>query len=163
MDQSEIRRTVESDIQLAFQGVILGAGISLRQAQAADRDAPSAPPAPGEIVDDWSKVSMDELERDCTAHLDAAGFLYYIPALMLSVLKDYDSASMRVIGTLSDLYPKKDHGWEYDMHRYSLLNHSQRTAIARFLAALPDLVELNLEDQKIVSRALRNYWGQYLT
>jgi hypothetical protein len=163
MNQSEIRRTVESDIQLAFQDVILGTDISLRQAQAADRDAPSAPPAPGEIVDDWSKVSMDELERDCTAHLDAAGFLYYIPALMLSVLKHYDSASMRVIGTLSGLYPKKDHGWEYHMHRYSLLNHSQRTAIARFLAALPDLVELSLADQKIVSRALRNYWGQYLT
>jgi hypothetical protein len=48
------------------------------------------------------------------------------------------------------------------MQRYSLLNHAQRTAIARFLAALPKLVELDFQDQKIVPRALRNYWGQYL-
>ncbi len=81
---------------------------------------------------------------------------------MLSVLNRYESASMRVIGTLSSLYPKKDDGWEYHMHRYSLLNQAQKTAIARFLAALPKLIELDLADQKIVSRALRNYWAQYL-
>jgi hypothetical protein len=33
----------------------------------------------------------------------------------------------------------------------------------RFLAALPKLVELDFQDQKIVPpRALRNYWGEYL-
>jgi len=84
-----------------------------------------------------SQVPLDELERDCIAHLDAGGFRYYIPALMLSVLKHYDSASMRVIGTLNSLYPKKDHSWEYQMLRYSLLNHAQKTAIARFLEAVP--------------------------
>lgn len=162
MNQLEIRRTVESDIQIAFRGVTLGAGISLRQAQLAERNAPSASLAPGEIVDDWSRVPLDELGRNCTAYLDASGFRYYIPALMLSVLNHYDSASMRVIGTLSSIYPKKDDGWEYHMHRYSLLDHAQKTAIARFLAALPKLVDLDLADQTIVSRALRNYWGQYL-
>ena len=70
---------------------------------------------------------------------------------------------MRVIGTLSGVYPKKnDHSWEYAMQRYSLLNHAQKAAIARFLVALPDLIELDFEDQKIVPRALRNYWGEYL-
>ena len=68
---------------------------------------------------------------------------------------------MRVIGTLSGLYPKKD-SWEYSMHRYSLLDSAQKTAIARFVAALPELVELGFQDQKIVPRALRNYWGEYL-
>jgi hypothetical protein len=48
------------------------------------------------------------------------------------------------------------------MHRYSLLDPGQKTAIARFLAALPKLVELDAEDQKVVPRALRNYWGEYL-
>jgi hypothetical protein len=168
MNQPEIRRTVESEIQMAFRGVTLGPGMSLRQAQLADRyqdavtKASSASPGPGEIVHDWSKVPLDELERDCTAHLDAAGFRYYIPALMLSVLNHYDSASMRVIGTLGGLYPKKDDGWQYHMRRYSLLNYAQKTAIARFLEALPKLMELDLSDQKIVSRALRNYWGEYL-
>ena len=164
----KIRRAIESEIQMAFRGVTLGLGVSLRQAQLADRsrdavcNANSASLAAGEIVDDWSQVPLDELERDCIAHLDADGFRYYIPALMLSLLKHYDSGSMRVIGTLNGLYPKKDHGWEYHVLRYSLLNHTQKTAIARFLATLPKLVELDFEDHKIVERALRNYWGEYL-
>jgi len=164
----EMRRAVVSEIQMAFRGVTLGQGVSLRRAQVADRsrDAVSNPHsaslAPGEIVDDWSQVPLDELERDGIAYLDAGGFRYYIPALMLSVLKHYDAASMRVIGTLSSLYPKKDPTWEYDMVRYSLLNHQQKTAIAQFLEALPKLVELGSEHQKVVPRALRNYWGEYL-
>src|SRR6266481_1251584 len=64
-------------------------------------------------------------------------FKLVIPALMLSVLNHYESSSMRVIGTLGGLYPKKDNSWEYHMNRYSLLNPTQKAAIARFLAALP--------------------------
>ena len=107
---------------------------------------------------------MGELqsESDGIAHLDALGFRYYIPALMLSVLNQYESSSMRVIGTLGGLYPKKDNSWEYHMNRYSLLNPTQKAAIARFLAALPKLVDLDFEHQKSVPRALRNYWGEYL-
>ena len=164
----QIRHAVEIEIRTAFRGVTLGRGLSLREAQFADRsqdsvwNAHSASLARGEITDDWSQVPLDELESDCIAHLDALGFRYYIPALMLSVLNHYESSSMRVIGTLSGLSPKKDTSWEHMMHRYSLLNPAQKTAIARFLAALPKLVELDFEDQKIVPRALRNYWGEYL-
>jgi hypothetical protein len=39
---------------------------------------------------------------------------------------------------------------------------AQKRAIARFLLALPRLVKLGHEDEKIVPRALRNYWSQYL-
>jgi hypothetical protein len=105
----QIRRAVEIEIRMAFRGVTLGRGMNLRQAQFADRfqdavwNAHSASLAHGEITDDWSQVPLDELERDCIAHLDASGFRYYIPALMLSVLDHYDAASMRVIGTLSGL------------------------------------------------------------
>jgi hypothetical protein len=163
-----VRRAVESEIRKAFRGVTLGKGMSLRQSQLADRayygvgGMDAAPPSHAEITDDWSQVPMDELERCCIAHLDASGFRYYIPALMLSVLNHYDSSSMRVIGTLSGLYPKKDNSWAYSMERYSLLNPVQKTAIARFLEALSQLVELDFQDQKIVPRALRNYWGESL-
>jgi len=160
----QIRSSVEQKIRSAFRGVTLGAGISLRRAQLVD--APSREHADsftqGEIIGDWSQVPLDELERDCVAHLDALGFRYYIPALMLSVLDHHDSSSMRVIGTLTGLYPKKDNTWEYHMHRYSLLDATQKAAIARFLAELPKLVELDSESQKTVERALRNYWGEYL-
>ena len=69
---------------------------------------------------------------------------------------------MRVIGTLTGLYPKKDDSWEYHMNRYSQLSDPQKAAITRFLAELPKLVELDPDDQKIVERALRNYWAKYL-
>jgi hypothetical protein len=159
----QIRSSVEQKIRSAFRGVTLGAGTSLRRAQLVD--APSREYVESstqrEIVGDWSQVPLDELERDCVAHLDALGFRYYIPALMLSVLDHYDSSSMRVIGTLTVLYPKKDNTWEYHMHRYSLLDATQKAAIAQFLAELPKLVELDSESQKTVERALRNYWGEY--
>jgi len=165
---SKIRTAVESDIRTAFRGVTLGSGLSLRRAQSVDSIGAGAQKrssgsfAEPEVTDDWSRVSLDELERDCTAHLDALGFRYYIPALMLSVLAHQESSSMRVIGTLSGLYPKKGNEWEYHMHRYSLLSPVQKGAIARFLAELPKLVELGHEHRKVVERALRNYWGEYL-
>jgi hypothetical protein len=162
-----MRRAVESEIRAAFQGVTLGQGISLRQAQCADvfgqellKGAPASS-APEEI-NDWSRVSMAELENDYTAHLDAGGFRCYIPALMLSVLNRYEPTSMRVIGTLSGLYPKKGNLWEYAMLRYSLLTRAQKAAIGRFLVSLPKLVALDFDDQKTLQRALRNYWSEYL-
>lgn len=171
----QIRGVVENDIRTAFREITLDDGVSLRQAQSADsfsengvpRGFPGPPPvtsagsADAEVIDDWSRVSLDELDRDCIWYLDALGFRYYVPALMLSVLDCYDPSSMRVIGTLGALYPKKDN-WESAMQDYSLLNAAQKAAIARFLAELPKLVELDYEDQQVVKRALRNYWGQFL-
>jgi hypothetical protein len=55
---------------------------------------------------------------------------------------------MRGIGTHSGLYPKQGHSWEYVVYRHPLLNSSQKAAIARFLVALPKLVEFDIEDQR---------------
>jgi hypothetical protein len=84
--------------------------------------------AHGEITDDWPQIATDELESesDGIAHLDAFGFRYYIPALMLSVRNHYESSSMRVVGTLGGLCPKKDNSCEYKMNRYSFLNPAQK-------------------------------------
>jgi hypothetical protein len=43
-----------------------------------------------------------------------------------------------------------------------LLTRAQKSAIAGFLAALPELVELSGEDRRTVPRAIRNYWHQFL-
>src|ERR1035438_849707 len=100
------REAVTDAIQTAFKGVTLGQGISLRQAEMIDRTRDSVTPSEyrallsGEVTNDWSRVPLIELERDYIAHLDARGFRYYVPALMLSVLERYESVSMRVIGTL---------------------------------------------------------------
>jgi hypothetical protein len=157
------RAAVENQIRNAFAEVVLGKGISLRQAQVIDRygegvtDAEFEALPQGEITDSWDKVPFAELERNCIPHLDDEGFRYYLPALMLSLLSNYDSASMRVIGTISRLYPPAV-GPE---RRYTYLTDAQHRAVACFLKALPHLVTLDTEDTTLVSRALRNYWGRF--
>lgn len=159
-------KVLESTIRSAFCGVRLDGGVSLKQAQAIDHYGEGVTDAEfdalplTEEAEDWTQVTLDELERDCIAHLDAKGFRYYIAPLMLALLSHYDSESMRVIGTISALYPKQD-AWPYHMERYSLLSESQKQAIAMFLRALPQLVNLDYEDRQVVPRALRNYWGQF--
>jgi hypothetical protein len=158
------RAAVEAQIRAAFAGVRLGKGVSLRQARAIDRygdgmtDEETVTGA--EITDSWSDVSFIELERDCIAHLDNDGLRYYLPALMLSLLSNYDPGSMRVIGTISALYPK---GPGFPTRSYTFLTDDQHRAVASFLSALPQLVTLDTEDSKCVARALRNYWGQFAT
>ena len=155
---------LEDKIRAAFAGVELGGGISLRQAQVIDRygegvsDQEFEALPKGEITNDWSKVPFDELERACVAHLDAEGLRYYLSALMLSLLSHYDAGSMRVIGTISALDSRDD----YNQRRFALLTEPQRRAIASFLSALPNVVDLWDEHAKVVSRSLQAYWRQYL-
>jgi hypothetical protein len=160
------RDAIERAIRAAFAGIALGAGVSLRQAEALDRrgaltKAAYAALRRDEIVDDWSRLPDAALEDAGVAFLDAAGFRYYIPALMLRLLAAYDGASPRVIATLAALYPKQ--GARADPRvQYALLDEAERRAIARFLAALPDLVPLDHEDATVVSRALRNHWQAFV-
>jgi hypothetical protein len=156
-------------IRTAFRGVCLDGGVSLRQAEVRDNwgrgvteQEYRALPA-GEVTDDWEALPLETLERyPLLAHLDARGFRYYIPAFMASVLECYEASSMRVISTLLALYPKQDERWDYHMEHYSLLTPGQRSAITGFLSALPALAELEAGDGKVVDRALRNYWREYL-
>lgn len=103
-----------------------------------------------------SSATLDS--ADCIAHLDEKGFKYYIPALMLRLLDNYDPTSLMTIGTLNFLYPKK----KSHQYLYSELNEKQYQAIALYLQNLPDLVDLDVTDKTIVSRALRNYWSKFL-
>jgi hypothetical protein len=54
-----------------FAGSRLNGGLSLRQAQLVDnfgaraQTRPSGSFAEPEVTDDWSRVGLDELERDC--------------------------------------------------------------------------------------------------
>jgi hypothetical protein len=158
MDQA----TLAHKIRIAFRGVVLGGGISLRQAQIGDcygdPDESFEHLPPEEPTHDWTRVQLREDNSDCIAHLDAEGLRYYLPALMLSVLANYDAGSMRVIGTIIALDPRK----AGSTHRLEMLNDEQRQAVACFLKALPELVELSLRDAKVVSRSLSAYWKQFL-
>jgi hypothetical protein len=155
---------LENKIRVAFRGVVLGRGVSLRQAQIADcygddvREESFDHLPPEEPKQDWTRIQLREDNSDCIAHLDAEGLRYYLPALMLSVLADYDAGSMRVIGTISALDPRGTYG----DRRLEMLNHEQRQAIACFLRALSELVKLSHADAKVVSRSLSAYWKQFL-
>jgi hypothetical protein len=166
MESAELA-VVQANIRSAFAGVVLGSGVSIRQAVVLDNYGEgctsqefTALPL-GEITDDWERVPDTELERAFVSYFDPQGFRYYIPALALSVLRNYDSGSSRVIGTISSLYPKQQN-WSHCVRKYELMNEWQKFAVALFLSHLPSLVSLNHEDATCVSRALRNYWSQFL-
>lgn len=159
---------VYKEIESAFDSVTLDGGVSLEQTKIIDNffegigesEFNNIPKT--EIIGNWKnipKVLLDEAE--CIAHLDSKGFKYYIPALMLRLIENYNPGSMMSIGTLGSLYPKKDH-FQHHMRLYSMLNDKQSKAIALFLKFLPDLVELYSEDKKVVERAFNNYWSKCL-
>lgn len=161
------RSDVKEAIRRAFRGVVLGDGVSLRQAQIIDRYGEGVTEAEfeatprAEVTNNWEAVSLEELERDCVAHLDAEGFRYYIPAFMLSVMESYEPCSMRVIGTLMSLSPSKSDAG-YHLRQQSCLSREQKGAIALFLKALPHLAELEPEDRKRVERSYARFWDEHL-
>jgi hypothetical protein len=157
------RCVVERQIREAFRGVVLGNGISLCQAQVADRfgegftEEQLSVLLHPEITDDWTQVPFEDLDSDCLAHLDAEGLRYYLAPLMLSVIDRYEPGSMRVLGTIGALDPRD----AYKGSRFARFDNVQRRAIAAFLIALPNLVDLWTEDAKVVARSLDAYWGQF--
>jgi hypothetical protein len=167
IETDEIRTLVAN----AFAGVQLGRGMSLRQAQAVDssrmKPIPRAEYAAlrrGEETEDWTRLPLTELARDCVAHLDAEAFRYYIPAFMLSIIDAYEPGEMRVIGAIGALCPDVKHkgSWSYHMARYKVLTPEQKAAIATFLRVLHSIVDLDHEDKARIERALRNYWHDFL-
>ena len=134
---------METVIWAAFAGVRLGSGMSLGQAQAADTWSEGHTEAEwlalplSEVTDDWASVPKAELERDCTAYLDAEGLRYYLPALMLWLLDHYDDehrlfnegASMALIGTTGALDQRDRHPPGF----LELLTPHQRLAIAVYV------------------------------
>ena len=156
--------SIRALIEKAFAGVRLEEGVSLKEAQAYDvnlegiSDAEFKALAGNEETVDWRAIPLAALDDNpCLPFLDAMGFRYYMPALMLSLIDHYDPSSMRVIGTISLLDPRGR-----DSAVYSIISNKQKHAIATFLKNLPYLVELDHEGGKVVERALRDYWIRYI-
>ncbi|HUF05499.1 MAG TPA: DUF6714 family protein [Aridibacter sp.] len=175
-----LRTKVENRIREAFKGVTLGDGISLHQTvivnnYGRDDDDNEVSDLEWErrrsagVIDNWEKIDFSREPEDddfAIAHLDDEALRYYLPALMISVIEIYDPGSMRVIGTLDSLYPRKAgemaRYWDSTISTYSTFTDEQKAAIALFLEALPEVVQLNTEDSRVVERALRNYWDQFV-
>lgn len=159
------RLELEATIRDAFDGVHLGRGISLRQAEVIDdygrgvTDAEFEALPAREVTHDWAAVPPEELESENIAHLDAEGLRYYLPAFMLRLLdSDVDDGEMWRIGTIGALDQRDRHPRGF----LELLTPRQRRAIALYVRALPELVELDAEDTKRLARAFRDVWSQHL-
>jgi hypothetical protein len=122
-----------------------------------------------EVTDDWTLIPDDELRRDHIAHLDDEGLRYYLPALMLWLLDHYNDrmtgsgteALMTAVGTIMALAPEsrfEERSWRI----YEGFSAEQREAIARYLEALPRLVDLWDKDAAVVATSMDHYWAQFL-
>ena len=164
MNASELKEV----IRIAFRNVKLDGGVSLRQAKVMDnygegannKEFKTLPEQ--EITNNWEAIPDEIISQHCyLSHLDAKGFRYYIPAFMLSSLREPEFSDT-LGSTIFALYPKKDDLWDYKMMHYSLLDAQQRSAVAQFLSSLPQLVDLSPEEQRMIERAIRNFWHEYL-
>ncbi len=158
MDLSEMKALIEA----AFKNVTLDGGVSQLQSEVMDNYGEGVTHSEfvrlplREVTDDWTAFPVADFFS--FSYLDAKGFRYYIPALLLDAL----GAGEWTSETLFALRAKKDHLWDYHMNQYSLLNAQQLSAIAQFLHWLPQLIELDYEDEKLTQLALRDYWHRYL-
>jgi hypothetical protein len=158
------RESVEVAIRDAFADVRLGEGISLRWAEAIDDMNDQRTPTElnalrrSEVTDDWAAVPASELDSAFIAHLDAEGLRYYLPALMLRLLDNYEAAELWSIGTIVALDQRERHPPGF----LELLTESQRTAVALYVRALPDLVDLHRDDAALITRAFRAVWSREL-
>jgi uncharacterized protein DUF6714 len=157
------REQVETAIRDAFRGVRLGEGVSLQQAELIDDFVVGLTPAEFaripdlEVTDDWTAVSAEQLEMDNIAHLDAEGLRYYLPAFLLYLLDHYDGGEMWTIGTLGALDQRDGHPSGF----LELLTPVQGRAIADYVRALPQLVDLDDLDRRVIERADRDVWSRY--
>lgn len=161
------RERLEALIRDAFAGVRLDGGVSQRQALVIDAWGRGSTKAEyealplSEVTDDWTRIEASAI--DGISHFDAKGLRYYLPALMLWLLDHYhdDSGTLTAIGTVSALaFSREDDVRSRAM--YAIFSDTQRKAIATYLASLPELVDLDEEDTKRVSRSLDRYWKQFL-
>ena len=150
------RRTdmLVSRIEEAFQGVTLGDGIGLQQAQGIDDyedDETCAAYRRGDEKDDWKAIPTNELNR-CNSSLsffDAEGMRFHLPAYMIAeLLGEYHfgmSFSLTYRGSHTDA-------------QFSLLSQSQRTVVREFLELLYDDPEYEF-DRAEIERSLRGRWA----
>jgi len=128
---SDNAQLVIEQIERAFSGVRLGAGVSLREADVIDDYGTSAERKKARAQDeleDWKRIPEELVSRyySCLSFFDAEGMRFHLPAYMRFALRHYknsDSASIdSTIFTLG-----------YGDDRFSLLTAPQRVAVRHFL------------------------------
>jgi len=166
MNASELK----TEIKTAFKSVKLEGGVSLKQAAVMSNrgegftnlEFSNLPRK--ELTDDWESLTEEFLASQYAddyyenlSHLDAKGFRYYTPALMLIALDEELSATTEWL--LYNLDFKKDDSWNYHMNKVSLLDKKQSAAIAHFLEFMRSVLP---EEQKQIGRMMERFWHEFL-
>lgn len=140
--EDETKAALIAEITAAFDGVQREDGITLHEAQALDDyrayDDPSHPArVEARAIDKetrWQDVPSEDIAEgyNVLSFIDAKGFRYYIPALLVWFLTSEEDSNTydSVMHFLDEDYE------EYDglyLPHVSILNHAQSKAIAHFL------------------------------
>jgi hypothetical protein len=139
-------------IKHAFQGVELGDGIGLWQAQGLDDYADAKTLKKYRDKDekhDWSRISVVDIKR-CHSSLsffDAEGMRFHLPAFLIAQLEG--ATGFDVLFSLTF--------FSYDnMDCYKLLDATQRNSVREYL-----LLEYDSENEMsapLIKEALEKYW-----
>ncbi|NJR42201.1 MAG: hypothetical protein HC767_05635 [Akkermansiaceae bacterium] len=123
-----------SIIRAAFEGVKLGDGVGLYQAQGIDdheSDEACSIFRERDEKDDWTRITSEDL-NNCYSSLsffDAEGMRFYLPAYLLADLNgEYKF----------DLIDEFTNWCDYKKEQYSLLSDIQRDAVSRYLRFIQD-------------------------
>jgi len=153
-------REVVAAIEIAFDGVSRGDGITLHEADAIDNALSDSDRVAARLRDAesrWQDIPAEQIERACSSlcFVDAQGFHYYIPAFMRWSVQHYkDSDSLTVDTTIYRL-----DGVEGDA--FQLFTNEQRRAIALFLRHMASKEVSEYADAPFAIKALEERWGRY--
>lgn len=115
-------------IEDAFDGVVLGGGVGLQEAQGIDDykdEATCAAYRAGDEKDDWRKIAAEALNvcNSSLSFFDAAGMRFHLPAYLICELRgDYRFHMAFCLTQTYQTIPEK----------FSLLNRQQRTAVRTY-------------------------------
>lgn len=140
-------------IRLAFEGVKLGAGVGLGEANGRDDYEPPEKLAAlrrSDEEEDWSRISAEALNH-CHASLsyfDAEAMRFHLPAFLLAELAG--TFRFELVSSLID-------PGEHRRTQFSLLSPDQRAAVAAFLDHAARAAE-HIDDAPDITRALEDFW-----
>ncbi len=154
MEQEHAAR-IESLCRLideAFDGVVLGDGIGLWEAQGLD-DMDDAETCANlrakDEKEDWRKISYEDLNIcfSSPGFLDAPGMRFHLPAFLIAELRNELGLEFH--------YRLLNFNY-HDIERYSMLNSKQRLVVRAFLLFLGEWCSNRSE----ILRELAEYWTE---
>lgn len=127
------------EIDHAFDGVKLGNGVGLFEAQAIDDYEPDDRVAEmrlGDEKDDWRKITAKDINRCGTSpsFFDSEGMRFHLPALMLYEINQSEYEDLEFDGPdLIFHLQSAVSGGSYSSEQFSLLNERQTQCVISFI------------------------------